>query len=123
MEPEILIMGTDSYYHKIKTDKDFIQSKIPEISAKANEDKELECLLDKSGGIPAKLLTHFGPAVTIKHSAPSGQTLVDCLDSLFIKVREYAKQYNVPYAVVHNLDYGEAHRCLESSVLTQLMTK
>lgn len=123
MGPEILIMRTDSYYHKIKTDRNFIQSKIPEISAKANEDKELECLLDVYGGIPARLLAHFGPTVTIKSSAPSGQTLVDCLNNLFIKVMDYAKQYNVPYVVVHNLDYGEAHRCLESSVLTQLMTR
>jgi len=120
MESELIIMGTDNHYYRIRTDKDFLQQRIAEITDNQNDGKELEFLVDTDKRINPKILYSFGGDDEITGANKENETIIECLDNLFQNVNEHAEHYNTPFALVHDLQRKDKHRCLQASVMVKL---
>ncbi|MBU1198675.1 MAG: hypothetical protein KKF46_02165 [Nanoarchaeota archaeon] len=120
MEPKLLIMGTDKHYYHITTDRDFLQQRAVEIYKTCNDGRELECLVDTSIKIDPKQLYSFGVSKEINGSNQKKETIVECLENLFENVKNYAKYYNAPFALIHDLQTMDKSRCKQASVMVQL---
>jgi hypothetical protein len=108
-ESMLVVMGKNQDYRILKEEKQKVIT---------SKDTFLEGLLLES--LPAAELQHFGGPMHINALCERGEAQPEAVAALFRKIKEYARGYGVPYAMLYNFDLSKTS---EVSADVQLLIK